>query len=88
MAFEYASTALSGDLGVSGKLERLDLVTVRETSGHGVDLRVRGRVELDKIVVVNAGGTGMRFTGDGQIIMEECEVSGAAGHGLARHYRA
>ncbi len=88
VAFEYASTALSGDLGVSGKLERLDLVTVRETSGHGVDLRVRGRVELDKIVVVNAGGTGMRFTGDGQIIMEECEVSGAAGHGLASEARS
>jgi hypothetical protein len=84
VAFEYASTALSGDLGISGKLERLDLVTVRKTSGDGVDLRVRGRVELDKVVAIDAGGAGMRFTGDGQVFMEECEVSGAAGHGLVR----
>lgn len=84
VAFEYASTALSGDLGISDTVERLDLVTVRKTSGDGVDFHVRGRVELDKIVVVDAGGTGMRFTGDGQVFMERCEVSGAAGHGLVR----
>ena len=84
MTLEYATTALSGDLGLSDMAANFETVTVRETSSHGLDLRVRDRVELDRVLVEDAGGDGMRFTGDGAVFMDECDVLGSAGHGLAR----
>lgn len=84
MTIEYATRALSGDLGLSERFANFETVTVRETSSHGLDLRVRDRVELDRVLVEDAGGQGIRFTGDGAVFMDECDVLGSADHGLAR----
>lgn len=84
MQLEYATIGLSGDLGVPGRVEHLTNVTISQTSGHGIDLRARGRANLSRLVVENAGGTGMRFSGDGEINMDECTISGSASHGLER----
>ena len=80
----HAVNGLGGDSGGVDQAVRLEDVTIRATSGHGIDLRVRDAADLVGVAVDDAGATGMRFTGEGAVLLDGCTVSGAQGHGLVR----